>query len=138
MDVKRPPIRDYISDHQNSTSSKSILIKLDIKNAFNAVHLDHLLKVCHHRALSVYNLARIAYQHQSDFFCKDQIISSASGVQQGDPIGPQLFALAVDDIARSVSEPLSVWFLDNATLGGPVDKIIHDLETIILALSDRP
>ena len=116
------------------TLSKSILIKLDRKNAFNAVRRDHL-EVCHHRAPSVYNLARLAYQQQSELFCKDQIISSASGVQQGDRIGPLLFALAVDGIARSVSAPLNIWYLDDATLGGPVDKIIHDLGAIILALS---
>ena len=105
-----------------------------MKNAFNAVRRDHLLEVCRHRATSVYNLARLAYQQQSELFCRDQI-SYASGVQQDDPIGPLLFALAVDDIARSVSAPLNIWYLDDATLEGPVDKIIHDLGTIIPALS---
>ena len=125
-------IRVYISANQNNIFSKSILIKLDMKNA---VRRDHLLEVCHHRAPSVYNLARLAYQQQSELFCKDQIISSAYGVQQGDPIGPTLFALADDDIARSVSTPLIIWHLDDATLERPVDKIIHDLVSIIPALS---
>ena len=93
-------IRDYISANQNNTFSKSILIKLDMKNAFNAVRRDHLLEVCHHRAPSVYNLARLAYQQQSELFCKDQIISSVSGVQQGDLIGPLLFALAVNRLSK--------------------------------------
>ena len=108
-------IRDYISDYQNNTF-KSILIKLDMKNAFKAVRLDHLLEVCHHRVPFAYNLAQLAYQHQCKLFGKDQIISSASGIQQADPIGPLLFALAVDDITRSVSTPLNIWYLDDATL----------------------
>ena len=113
MDVKGPSIGDSICDSQNNTFFKSILIKLDIENAFNAVCHDHLLEVCHQRAPSVYNLTRLAYQHQSELFCGDQIISSASGVQQGDRIGPLLFALAVDDMARSVSAPLNIWYLDD-------------------------
>ena len=47
----------YISANQNNNFLKSILIKLDMKNAFNA---DHLLEVCHYRAPSVYNLSRVA------------------------------------------------------------------------------
>ena len=123
-------IRDYISANQNNTFSKSILSKLDMKNALYAVRCDHLLEVCHHRGPSVYNLASLTYQQQSKLFCMNQIISSASGVQQSDPIGPLLFALAVDDIAL-----LNIWYLDDAILEGPVDKIIHGLRTIILALS---
>ena len=51
----------------------------------------------------------------------NQIISSA------------LFVLAVDDIARSVSTPLNIWYLDDPTLREPVEKIIHDLKHIIPA-----
>ena len=87
------------------------------------------------RAFSIYNLARLAYQHQSELFCRDQIISSAPGVQQGDPVGPLLFSLAADDIARPVSAPLNIWYLNDATLERPVEKIIHDLGIIIPALS---
>ena len=110
MDVKEPStfFRDYISANQNNTFSKSILIKLDMKNTFNLVHHDHLLKVCHHHTPAVYNLARLAYQHQSKLFCRDQIILSASGVQQGDLIDSLLFALAVDDITSSVSALLNI------------------------------
>ena len=78
-----------------------------MKNAFNAVRRD-LLKVCHHRASFVYNLARLTHQHQSELFCQNLIISSACGIQQGNSIGPLLFALAGDDIARSVSAPLNI------------------------------
>jgi hypothetical protein len=62
-------------------------------------------------------------------------ILSATGVQQGDPLGPLLFALAIDNIARSVESPFNVWYLDDATIGGPVESIINDLTKIVPALT---
>ena len=48
-----------------------------------SVCCDHLLQVFSHHVPSVFNLARLAYQHQSQLFINDRLISSASGVQQG-------------------------------------------------------
>ena len=39
------------------------------------------------------------------------------GIQQGDPIGPALFTLSVDEAARGVQSEFNVWYLDDATLG---------------------
>ena len=50
-------------------------------------------------------------------------------------MGPLLFALAVDDIARSISSPLNIWYLDDASIGGPPDAVFRDLARIIPALS---
>ena len=61
----------------------------------------------------------------------DETITSEAGVQQGDPLGPLLFALGVDDIARSISSPVNLWYLDDVTLGGPVDIVLKDLRFII-------
>ena len=46
-----------------------------------------------------------------------------------------MFALTVDEIARSVRSPINIWFLDDATIGGPVESICEDLQ-IIAMLSD--
>ena len=66
----------------------------------------------------------------------NETILSETGVQQGDPPGPVLFALAVDEIARSVRSPINIWYLDDATIGGPAESVCEDLRRIIPMLSD--
>ena len=66
----------------------------------------------------------------------NETILSETGVQQGDPLGPILFALAVDEIARSVRSPINIWYLDDATIGCPVESVCEDLRRIIPMLSD--
>ena len=66
----------------------------------------------------------------------NETILSETGVQQGDPLGPVLFALAVDEIARSVRSPINIWYLDDATIGGPAESVCEDLRRIIPMLSD--
>ena len=66
----------------------------------------------------------------------NETILSETGVQQGDPLGPVLFVLAVDEIARSVRSPINIWYLDDATIGGSVESVCEDLRRIIKMLSD--
>ena len=61
---------------------------------------------------------------------------SETGAQQGDPLGSVLFALAVDEIARSVRSPINIWYLDDAMIGGLVKSVCEDLRRIIPMLSD--
>ncbi|CAE1284293.1 unnamed protein product [Acanthosepion pharaonis] len=63
------------------------------------------------------------------------IISSATGIQQGDPLSPLLFAMAVDEVARSIASPFNICYLDDATLGGPVEAVAADRRRVIPALS---
>ncbi|CAE1283077.1 unnamed protein product [Acanthosepion pharaonis] len=65
----------------------------------------------------------------------DNIISSATGIQQGDPLGPLLFAMAIDGVARSIASPFNIWYLDDATLGGSIEAVAADLRRVIPALS---
>ena len=49
----------------------------------------------------------------------DKTVASSSGVQQGDPLGPLLFCLAIQPILDFLSSPLKVGYLNDVTLGGP-------------------
>ena len=88
------------------------------------------------RAPSVLRLASTAYATSSLLVIGNETILSETGVQQGDPLGPVLFALAVDQIARSVRSPINIWYLDDATIGGPAESVCEDLRRIIPMLSD--
>ena len=64
-----------------------------------------------------------------------EIIALSSDVQQGDPLGPLLFVLAVDENAHTVGTPLSIWYLDEITMGGPCESVIDSYPKIEADLS---
>ena len=57
-------------------------------------------------------------------------ISSSCGVQQGDPLGPLLFALALHKVSHSGSADLTVWYLDDGTIGGPAERVAAEAKRI--------
>ena len=124
--------RSFILD---PTRPSHIAVKLDVRNAFNSVRRDHMLEICKRRCPLIYNLVYLSYGTPSTLIAGGSTISSSTGVQQGDPLGPLLFALAVDDVARSVSSPLNIWYLDDATIGGPVETVANDIDNIIPGLA---
>ena len=79
-----------------------MLLKIDMRNAFNSLRRDSFLSAARERADSMYSLLWQAYAEPSKLFFGEEELSSETGIQQGDPFGPALFALAVDDIARGV------------------------------------
>ena len=111
-----------------------VLVKLDMKNAFNTVRRDHFLEVCSSRAPPILRLASTAYATSSHLVICNETIHSETGVQQGDLLGPVLFTLAVDEIARSVTSPINIWHMDDATIGGPAESVCEDLRRIIAML----
>ena len=64
------------------------------------------------------------------------VISSEEGLQQGDPLAPALFCLAINPLVTSLTSPLNVWYLDDGTLGGPAQNVLEDLKLILSASLD--
>ncbi|XP_029654224.1 uncharacterized protein LOC115227578 [Octopus sinensis] len=112
------------------------MVKLDVSNAFNSIRRDHLLECCRELVPFAYPLVHLSYASPSILMFDDVPISSATGVQQGDPLGPVLFALGVNSIAHSVRSPVNIWYLDDATICGPPDAVFDDLRSILPSLSD--
>jgi len=56
---------------------------------------------------------------------------SATGIQQGDPFGPALFSLGIDEITRQIDTELNVWYLDDGTLGDTPEKVISNVENLV-------
>ena len=84
--------RRYLRD----CSHRRVLLKIDMRNAFNSLRRDKFLAVARSRAAGMYRLLWQAYSSPTKLFFGEEGLKSESGIQQGDPFGPALFALAVD------------------------------------------
>ena len=54
-------------------------------------------------------------------------VSSAEGIQQGDPLGPMLFCLGIHNLVSSLSSEFTVFYLDDGTIGGSFEDFESDL-----------
>ena len=107
-----------VLDHPTLCEEWMVLKKMDIHNAFNSVCQDHILQVCAGRAVPLLHLANATYAKPSELILGNDVIMSKTGTQQSDPLGHYLFALSINDIAWSITSPINLWYLDDATIDG--------------------
>ena len=106
-----------------------------MRNAFNSIRRDHFLTVVRDKAPSLYPLLWQAYSAPTPLYHGTTKIMSAAGVQQGDPSGPAVFALATHSIVSAAACSMNAWFLDDGTLGGKLADVCSDLEKLIPAMA---
>ena len=110
---------------RNSNNLSAVLVKIDFTNAFNSVDRQSFLEQCRHQFPGLSRWAEWCYAQPSKLYFGSEILSSEKGVQQGDPIGPLLFALAIQPLLRDISNGYSdealqlvFSFLDDLILAG--------------------
>lgn len=109
---------------------ESLLLKLDIKNAFNSLRRDKMFLAVKEHAPELLPLVLSAYSSPSSLFCGDSVINSCEGVQQGDPLGPLLFCLTIHAVVPELKSELQVLYIDDITLGGFISDIVHDFRKV--------
>ncbi|CAL8107905.1 unnamed protein product [Orchesella dallaii] len=85
-----------------------ILIKIDVKNAFNSVSRDVMLDKIKTKLPAVYPYLYQCYASPSNLFYNDNVILSKTGCQQGDPCGPGIFSLTINDTLNKLFSKLNV------------------------------
>ena len=118
-----------------SNSGPRVLMKIDYKNAFNSLRRDRLLEVIKSELPDLYPFIWQVYSSSSTLFFGDILIQSASGVQQGDPLGPALFSLSIHSLASSLLSKVNIWYLDDGTIGGSTEEVVRDFNTILQSSS---
>ena len=95
-----------------------MVLKIDFANAFNSIHRDKVLAAASEHLPSLFKYVHSSYGASSFLAFGDHLLLSEEGVQQGDPLDPLLFCLAILPIVKRLSSPINLWYLDDETLGG--------------------
>ena len=115
-----------------------MILKTDARNAFNSISRSSFLKEVAESFPSLYKfvarcyflLPALCFQQKMNIKC----ILSEEGVQQGDPLGPFLFALALQPCLRAAAEECSkgfvVSYLDDAVIVGPKADVLSAYEVL--------
>ena len=100
---------------------------IDFSNAFNTIDRSSMFQEIRARIPSLSSWLECCYGGRPHLHLEDKYISSCSGVQQGDPLGPLGFAVALQPIVDMINSKvpnlkINAWYLDDGTLvGSPSD-----------------
>ena len=124
---------DVLEDHSIPPDHKHILM-VDFSNAFNCVSRKAIFDEVRAHIPSITAWMECSYGFQP-ILLGDQSILSCCGVQQGDPLGPLGFSLALHPIVRRIKDEvpgllINTWFLDDGTLCGSPEDLSKALSII--------
>ena len=74
------------------------ILLIDFKNAFNSIKRSQILIAAVTLMPSLASFAIYCYSQHSHLYYSNKSVTSQSGVQQGDPLGPLLFSLTLSPI----------------------------------------
>ena len=120
---------------QHGSESGLSCLKIDFKNAFNTIDRLAFFDAINRHCPDLSAWVEWCYGDRSQMLLGDFLFDCRAGVQQGDPLGPILFALALHPLVLRLNEEcsdllLNAWYLDDGTLVGPTDSVMHALEII--------
>jgi len=121
---------------RNAEDESKLLLKIDFSNAFNSLDRTSFLRQLRHHLPAVSRWAEWCYGTPSNLFFGGSVISSAVGVQQGDPLGPLCFAFGLQPILQQIaaegagSLDLVSAFLDDVIVAGDAAAVEAALRTL--------
>ena len=92
------------------------MVKLDFTNAFNSIGRDTFLEVVREMVPEIFTYVHSSYSEISSLSLNNQSIDSVEGVQQGDPLGPILFCIAIHPLLADCKAELRIGYLDDITI----------------------
>jgi hypothetical protein len=107
------------------------MVKLDFRNAFNCIDRDAALQQVRLHFPELARWTQWCYAEHSDLLFGTHTLQSASGVQQGDPLGPLIFAAAIQPLICELKQlsvnsrklDLTTFYLDDGFLAGNLEVV---------------
>ncbi|KAA8490703.1 Retrotransposable element [Porphyridium purpureum] len=111
------------------------VLKVDISNAFNTVRRPAFMRLVQAQFPHLWPLVRTCYASPAPLRAGKHVLKSESGVQQGDPLAPLLFSLALHRQTRDITHApgqalVQCWYLDDGAIAGPVHSLVAFLEVL--------
>ena len=118
---------------ENKDDDELALLKIDFRNAFNTFSREAMLKAVEEEFPELSRWSAWCYASPTHLWAGESTLSSSSGTQQGDPLGPLLFSLVLKSVSETIAQrhpdlKLNVWYLDDGTLVGSRQALADVLE----------
>ncbi|GJW89039.1 putative reverse transcriptase domain-containing protein [Tanacetum coccineum] len=127
-------VNRVLSEYHNDGSLA--MLTVDFSNAFNRVDRLTLLHKVRAKCPSISLWVDFLYGQASRLYIEDTHIWSATRVQQGDPLGPLLFALILHPLLHKIKDRckllLHAWYLDDGTVNRDSEEVARVLDIIKL------
>jgi hypothetical protein len=124
------------SNPKTSLGSDFVILKVDLRNAFNCVSRTEILKLVQSKFPHLSRWVHWIYGGEAPFlWFGSDVLRSKEGVQQGDPLGPLLFAMVIQSLvdairAKCPNLELNKWYLDDGVLAGPEADVLEAFKLI--------
>jgi len=102
--------------------------KVDYKNAFNTIRRLQFCEAVQKDIPELQAYVDWIYGDEANMYIGDDIIPCTAGVQQGDPLGPLLFAMGLHPIVETIQREcpsllMNAWYLDDGTIVGKTEDV---------------
>ena len=128
-------LRSCVDEHWHEVDFA--VLKIDLHNAFNRVSRQAVLNACALHIPVLLPWSQWCYGQHPALWHSLGTISSEIGVQQGDPLGPFLFCLVLQQLISAIAEDVDCesllfhhWYIDDGVVAGPVAAIAWVLAII--------
>ncbi|GJS29937.1 putative reverse transcriptase domain-containing protein [Tanacetum coccineum] len=125
-------VNRLLSEYHNNRSLA--MLTVDFSKAFNLVDRSESLQEVRVRCPSIFVWVDFLYGQATRLYIGDTHIWSATRVQQGDPLGPFLFALVLHLLVHKIRDTckllLHAWYLDDGTVIRDSEEVTRVLDII--------